>query len=281
MAGRLLRAFVGGRTARLQALVATEAAEEVRRAHALEPGAACFAAEGVVASLLLGSHIKGEERIMLQFQGAIPRFSFVGEVDAEGHVRARLSPPSVPYSDALEGIFMVIKSDATKELYRGLTEARGESLEQALIAYFASSQQVDAVLRIGVRFDDDGAIAFAGGFAIERLPEATDLPWITPADFAARYAHHAASDVEAIISEVAFGQLDGEAIEPLEARDVTWQCRCSQGKVEGTLMALGVAELLAMADEGGAEVVCHFCNHPWRVSPERLHALAGAPVGEA
>lgn len=281
MAGRLLRAFVGGRTARLQALVATEAAEEARRAHALGSGAARYAAEGVVAALLLASHVKGEERILLQFQAARPRFSFVGEVDAEGRVRARLAPADVAYTDAVDGIFMVIKSDATSELYRGLTEARGESIEQALVAYFATSQQVDAVLRLAVRFADDGSVAFAGGFAVERLPESPDLPWINPAAFATRYGHLATADVEAVITEVAFGHLGGESIEPLEARDVVWQCRCSSSKVEGTLASLGVAELLSMADEGGAEVICHFCNHAWRVSPERLHALAGAPVGDA
>lgn len=281
MAGRLLRAFVGGRTARLQAVVATEAAEEARRAHALGVGGATYAAEGIVAAMLLASHIKGEERILLQFQGSRPRFALVAEVDAEGHVRARLSPSDVPHLNSLDGIFMVIKSDDQKELYRGLVEARGQTVEQALTSYFASSQQVDAVLRIAVRFGPDGSVAFAGGFSVERLPESADLPWVTPAAFAARYEALASADVEEVIAQVAFEKLDGDAIEALEARDVVWRCRCSIGKVEGTLAALGVTELLSMADEGGAEVICHFCNTAWRVPPDRLHALAGRPVGEA
>lgn len=276
--GTLLRAFAGGRTARLVVVDATRAAEATRRAHGLGPGATRLAAEGVIATALMSPWIKGDERITLQIQGATPRFAYMGEIDADGQVRARLTPADVRYDAGkpVRGAMLAIKADAERELYRGMSGVDDVTLEQALADHLVTSSQVDALLRIHVRLDDDGAVAVAVGLVVERLPEDPVHPWVSHEAFVAKYGVLRDADVEAIFAELdEHGRLLGELIQPLEVRNVRFRCRCGVDKVEGMLAALGGEELRDMADKDGkAEVTCHFCNATFTVDAERLRLLA-------
>lgn len=270
----LIRALAGGGTVRVVAIEARDAADEARVRHALHPHAARVCAEGMLATALLSAHIKGEERVTLQLQGERPRCAFMGEVDSEGHLRARFTPSDIP-DGPLEGILLAIKSDARQELYRGMTEVRHELLEAAFARHLADSQQADVVLRFGARVDAAGAIELAVGFLVERLPPDPTLPSLTHEEFDTKFGQLRTDDLEDVMTGLMFGKLMGEDIQLLETRDVVWQCRCSREKVEAMLYALGPDDLQAMIGEGGSEVTCHFCNTVWKVSADRLRELAG------
>ena len=72
-AGVLVRALVAERAVRLLLVEARGPAEHTRRIHGLGPDAARIAAEMVVAAALSSAHIKGDEQLTLQIQGASPR----------------------------------------------------------------------------------------------------------------------------------------------------------------------------------------------------------------
>jgi molecular chaperone Hsp33 len=270
----MIRALAGGGTVRIVAVEARDAAEEARVRHDLLPHAARVCAEGMIATALLSAHIKGEERVTLQLQGEHPRCAFIGEVDSEGHLRARLTPNELP-DGPLDGILLAIKSDARQELYRGMTEVRHEPLEAAFARHLAESQQADVLLRFGARTDADGRIELAAGFLVERLPPDPTLPSLTHEEFEATFGQLRTDDLEDVMTGLMFGKLLGEDIQLLEARDVVWKCRCSREKVEAMVYALGPDDLQAMIAEGGSEVTCHFCNTVWKVSADRLRELAG------
>jgi len=275
-AGTLLRALAGGDTVRLLVVDLPQVAERARVAHGLGPGAARLAAEGVVATALLAAHIKGEERLMLQLQGTHPRVAFVGEIDADGALRARLTPADlpVPEDDRLDGLLLAVKSDATREVYRGHTEVAGQRLEEALAWHLGASEQVDAILRIHARVGADDAVKVAGGLLLERLPEDPDLPSIDGEEFEARFGILREAPLDHVLAEIAGGGLLGTNLRLLEERPIVWRCRCSQHRVEATLASLGGEELRAVADEDhGAEVICHFCNTAYDVSEARLREL--------
>ena len=86
--GIRLCGFVNGDAVRFLAVDVTPLVPAMRAAHHLGLEAACLAAEGLVATALLGGQIKGDERLTLQLQGESPQCAFVGEVDATGAVRA-------------------------------------------------------------------------------------------------------------------------------------------------------------------------------------------------
>lgn len=275
-AGTLLRALAGGDTVRLLVVDVPAVAERTRVAHDLGRDAARLAAEGVVATALLAAHIKGEERLMLQMQGTRPRVAFLGEIDADGGLRARLTPADLrlPADERLDGLLLAVRSDATHEIYRGQTEVAHERLEEALSKHLGASEQVDAILRIQAGVSRDGSVRTAGGLLLERLPEDPELPWLEPEEFEARFGILREAPLDQVLAEIAGGGLLGTHLRLLERRPIVWRCRCSQEKVEATLASLETDELRAMADEDhGAEVTCHFCAATYRVSEARLRGL--------
>jgi|GEM_PF-991297 len=273
--GSLHRGLLGGRTVRILTVEARLLCDEVRERHALDRNATQIAGELLLANLLMGAWIKGEERITLQVHGEQPAFAFTGDVDALGGARARLAPPVLGAEAArLSGYLLAIKSDARRELYRSLTPVSGASVEEALRAHLGDSAQVGALLRLGVRLGEDGRVAFAGGVMIERLPEDPKLPSISAAQFAETYGPLQDAPVEDILVGVAFGKLLGIAIEPLEDRQLVWRCACSKARVLDMLYSLGPVELGVMLEEDGhAEVRCHFCNTAELVLRDELVAL--------
>ena len=171
-----------------------------------------------------------------------------------------------------------------KEVYRGITALDGRNLAEALSAHLRDSEQIEGILRIGVELDEEGKVSFAGGLLIERLPEHAELPWLSPADFAARFGGVASQPVPDLLVALAFGKIGDQEVELLESRKAHWRCDCSMERIEAVLLQLGPAELTSMLEEDGqAEVTCHFCNVPYVVSSSRLKVLISlhAPVGDA
>lgn len=271
--GWLSTSTIGGGGARVLAVSALGPARKMIDSHQLSGEAARLAAEAAVATVLLSAHIKGDERLTLQIQSSWPGFSFMGEIDAEGHLRARFRPEHLAHrAGAWSGLLHASKSDARGELWRGVISAERQSVEESLNAYFATSAQSDALLRVGATFEGD-QLRFAGGFLVERLPEHPDYPSLDPDGFRELVRPLAAGDVSDHLTSMAFGQLCGSPVVPLDLRELVWRCRCSQEKVEIMLGSLGEEELHGMISEGGASVTCHFCNHTWAVDEARLREL--------
>ena len=268
--GRFVRCLAHDGAIRVLAVMAPEAAQEVRERHSLGDGAAMLAAQGMVASLLLSAHIKGDERILLEIAGLKPVFTFSGEAHSDGAVRARFSPADLEPAASLQGRLVAIKWDSVKEVYRGVAEVNHDSLEGALQEYLVQSQQTRGRVRIGVVLGDDGQVAMAAGLLVELIPDRME-----PEQFEALVEPLQEADLAEVMTAFAFGSLLGSNVELLEAREVRFQCSCSIERVEATLRALGAAELREMeAEDKGAEVTCHFCGSTYQVDQARLLSLA-------
>jgi molecular chaperone Hsp33 len=261
--GSLHRGLVGDKSVRFLAVEARALAEHTRHAHGLGPHAAKAAGEATIAALLMSAWIKGEERITLQLQSEDPRFAYMGEVDAEGRHRARLTPGTLRMrkDGTVQGLMMAIKADAKKEIYRGITPLEGQTIEHALVGHLSTSDQVDIILRIQVVLKEDGSVRTAGGLLVERLPEDPSQPSISQEEFHNTYAAIPHQDIADLHTALAFGKIANLPVELLENRVLSWHCACSHDKVEGMLMTLGQAELQSILDDlGQAEVTCHYCN---------------------
>jgi molecular chaperone Hsp33 len=175
----------------------------------------------------------------------------------------------------MEGMLLVVKSLPGKELYRGVTEVRAETIESALTNHLGQSAQVDAVLRIGAKINEAGEVEWAGGILLERMPaKKPENSALAAAQFAVRFDPLRTHAVDDILRAVQTDVLEGQAIQRLEHRTLRWRCSCGQERVEAVLASLGVEELQAMREEDdGAEVVCHFCNVPYTVTGERIQQL--------
>lgn len=282
--GVLVRALLADRAVRLLLVEATAPAEHTRRVHGLGPGAARLGAEAVVAAALSSAHIKGEEQLTLQIQGEAPRCGLYADITAEGAIRVRVTPSDLRLGagGALTGILVAIKSVGPREVYRGITEIAGVTLERALGEHLGTSTQVDAILRVGCVQGPDGRVTRAGGLLLERLPEEPGLPSLPHAAFEERYGWVRDADLSDLLTEAAFGALRGERIEVLEKRPLVWQCRCTVERIEATLIALGAETLQTLIDEDhGAEITCNFCEQVVRVSEARLAELKAQAAPDA
>jgi molecular chaperone Hsp33 len=267
-AGRFVAALACEGRVRVMAVVAVGPAEELRQRHGLTGQAAIVAAEGLVASLLMSAHVKGEERLTINVRAEHPPFSFLADVNGDGTLRARFTPEFLGTNGAFSGMMSVLKSLGPKELYKGVAEVKNERFEGALQRYLTTSQQVDGRVRIQADLDADGEVTFAAGLLVERLP---DFP---PEEFAALFAGDVLSDFKELMTQFAFGQLAGGNVEVLGATDVRYQCTCTQERVVDVLRALGQTEVASLLEEQGqAEVTCHYCNTRYEIDAEGLAAL--------
>ena len=272
-AGWLVRGVDDRQVVRVIGVDVTESASRVRRLHQLQPAAARFAAEGCAATALLSAHIKGDEQLSLQVQSERPRFAFTGDTDAEGAMRARLSPAGAPDSQRgrLFGMMLAMKSDRTREVYRGVTELRRQTLEQGLAEHLLRSSQVDCMLRLHVEQGSEGAILWAGGFYVERLPPHEVHGHVSPEQFQARFGPLLQRDPAEVVIELRAGLLGEGRFAILDERDIFWRCRCGREKVEGMLYGLDLKMLRAMlVEDRGASIQCHFCNEEYVVPEQRL-----------
>lgn len=282
--GRFVAALGNEGRVRVMAVVVDGPAEEMRARHELDGEAAVLAAEGMVASVLLAAHVKGEERLTVDLRTERPPFVFTADVDGDGSVRARFRPQHVPpMGRHFSGMISVMKSLGRKELYRGVADVRRERWEGALQRYLVTSQQVDARVRIQADLGAKGGVAFAAGLLVERMP---GLP---VDEFAALYDDPLRSDFRELMTGFAFGQLAGSPVEVLGARDIRFRCSCSRQRVVAMLRSLGRDEVQGLLEEQGrAEVTCHYCNTRYEIGGDELRAMvarmdakaAERPVGE-
>lgn len=279
--GRFVVAMACDAQVRVMVVAAAGPAEELRQRHNLTGHAALVAAEGLVASLLLSAHVKGEERLTINVRAERPDFAFLADINGDGTLRARLSPEQFPpmvgdRAPTFSGVLSVLKALGPKELYRGVAEVKRERFEGALQRYLVTSQQTDGRVRILAALDDEGKVEFAGGLLVERLPG------LDPAEFAARFDAALSGDFRDLMTAFAFGQLAGGPVEVLGTRDLRYRCTCSQERVVGMLKALGQAEVSSLlTEQGQAEVHCHYCNARYVVDAaglgEILLELGGPP----
>ena len=258
---------------RLLAVEVAQVNDAVARAHDLSPEASKLCAQSLVATALMSAYIKGEERIMLQVQGERPAVAFVGEIDAHGMLRGRLTPATVANVDTLNGLMLVIKSDEKKELYRGVSKIDC-GIEDALRGHFETSNQVDVLLAMTIEQDASGLVTYAAGLLLERLPAHAQLATLSNSAFIEKYKQIIQDPLRDTLIQMALGSFADGKWEVLERRDLVYGCRCSREKVAGMLIGLGAEELRSMRlEDGGASVNCDFCTKEYRYSAAELAEL--------
>jgi len=265
--GILCRAMTTDGAVRIVGVRAEEAASELISAHGLSGDAAAIASEGLVATVLMSAHIKGKERMTIQVQASDPPLSFFAEIASDGAVRGRLKPAIVDSPEGrLTGVLLAIKSNEEHELYRGATSVEAQTVTEALRAHLADSVQIDGLL-----WTDNGA-----GMLLERLPEADGSHALTVEAFLERYSPLQNRSAAEVVDVLLTGKLGADDVALLGLRSVYWQCRCSEQRVLGMLRTLEAETIEEMIEEdGGAEVICHFCNKPYAIGVESLRDMLG------
>jgi molecular chaperone Hsp33 len=282
----LVRVTAADKTLRGLAVSTTTLVDQVRVRHQTAPTASAALGRTLTAGLLLGSMLKEEETLSLQFIGDGPLRGIFVDANAKGDTRGFVYNPrthlplrrgKLDVGGAIgTGTLTVIRTQPWgKEPYRSILPIVSGEIGADIAHYLLTSEQIPSAVSLGVFVHPDESIGAAGGFIVQVMPGANDD---IVAELESRIAQ--TKPVSQMVREGASPQdmlshiLEGFGPVTVDTMPVRFSCRCSRNRVLGTLVALGKEEIEdLLATEGEAIVTCEFCGERYTIGREELGAL--------
>jgi len=277
-----------GRSARGRAVKLGPTLDTILSAHAYPSAIRHLLAEALVLTALMGSLLKdddGQLTIQAQTGGGVVDLLACDYRGGElrGYVRhdadrlAALGANPSLYALFGKGFLAITFDLATSgQRYQGIVPLEGESLAEACESYFAQSEQVPTLIRVGITSRSDGCVA--GGVLLQHLPEGEDgrerlharmdhPDWEHVAIMAGTVRHEELVDpalsLEALVWRI-FHEED-EVRADSGAR-LTRGCRCTAEHYRAVLARFPKEEQQEMRGEDGRITVdCAFCSRAFDI----------------
>ena len=279
----VVRALPVNKNFRAFAVECKDVVETVRKIQGLSPVASAALGRALAGVALLSADLK-TGKILLQINGGGPLGEILAEGNYQGDLRGTVRNPNVyleiknkklPVGEAVgkNGFISVVKDLGLKEVYQSSIKLISGEIAEDLAYYLTVSEQIPSAVSLGVLVNTDGSILAAGGFMVQKLPEAQDkeiaeleeklknFPLITTL--------LSQNKTPEEILEMLFSN-----IKILEKRELRYKCTCSKERVENMLIALGEKELEDfIKKKESVEVTCHFCRTKYTIPLERIKEL--------
>ncbi len=283
----LVRATAAGAQIRAFACTGSQMVEQARRLHNTSPVVTAALGRLLVAAVMMGSMLKGEEDLLtLQVKGDGPVGGLTVTADSKGHAKGYAQVPDVilPANSLGKldvggavgaGYLSVIKDMGLKEPYIGRTQLQTGEIAEDLTYYFATSEQVPSSVGLGVLMEGDNTVRQAGGFLVQLMPFAEE-DTITRLERNLERIHSVTSMLDEGGTPEGMLEilLEGLSPEMLDTLPVGYRCSCSRGRVERALRSLGRKQLQEMINDGEEiQVNCDFCNTNYKFSVDELKKL--------
>jgi molecular chaperone Hsp33 len=293
--GELYRGMAANDGIRVVAVDTTDVVREAVLRQGATPTAGAATGRAMTAALLL-SHVllkSPRDRVTLRLDGGGPLGRVTAEAGLDHAVRGYAQNPDVDLplrpdgkldvgrAVGTDGEIRVVRSHAPYgDPYTSSIALTSGEVGEDVATYLAVSEQVSSAVMLGVHFTSDGQVDAAGGVLMQALPgvdpnaltllEANirDLGQLTA-------AMRRAPLLQVVEDELCWG-LGFELLteKPLQVR---FECRCTDQRALEALAYFTLEEREQMiAEDGGAEVVCHWCGERRWVTPEQIRSLTGA-----
>ena len=286
---RIVTATAERGTVALVAGITTALVAEARERHDLAPTASAAVGRLLTAAALLGTSLRGRERLTLRIVGDGPIGSITadawsageGIVGARGYAR---NPSADVPLNALgkfdvarvvgNGTLQVTKTYEVGQPYSGVVPLASGEIGEDVAAYLANSEQIPSIVALGVLADPAG-IRAAGGAIAQVMPGAADSTVAALEAAAAAMAPvttqiAAGADPEALLRALS----GARELKGLERYDVAFDCLCTREKVETALLGLGKDELNKIArEQPETEARCEFCAKRYVLTADEVSAL--------
>ncbi len=286
MFDHLIRVLTLDGAIRVTVAVTTALVEDVRQRQQTDPTATVAVGRLATAAALMGSLLKGRQRIGLTIEGNGPLQRIQAEADAHGSVRATVKVPvtNLPPHDGRfdvagavghAGFLHVVKDLGLKEPYRGMVQLVSSEIAEDLAYYFTTSEQTPSSVALGVELGQQAEVVAAGGFLVQLMPDAD-------ADLADRLAERLGSLPptttllrQGLLPEVIVARLlEGFPYQTLGTTPLSFACSCSPQQTLGLLRMLGAEELdQLIADGGETQVTCEYCKETYAVDNAALQEI--------
>ncbi|MEA4961324.1 Hsp33 family molecular chaperone HslO [Lutispora sp.] len=283
----ILRGTSNDGSIRFWACTTINIVEEARLIHNTYPVTTAALGRILTAGSMMGTMVKSEnDKITLQINGKGPAGNIIVVSDKTGDVRGYIGNPFVdlPLNEVgkldvggaigKNGLFTVIKDLGLKEPYVGQVPIVNGEIAEDVASYFATSEQVPTAVALGVRVARDGKVDSAGGFIVQVMPGAAE----DIIELIEQNAKNIKSVTEVIPLNGAQGLIKeimkGVEYKIHETREVSYRCNCNRNRLEKALISIGKKDISEIiAEQGKAELICHFCNKKYLFNKEELQDI--------
>ncbi len=291
MADQIIRVLAKDAPIKAAAISARELVERARQIHRTLPVATAALGRSLMACSMMGNQLKEEQgSVTLRIKGGGPLGAITAVSDSDGNVRGYVQNPAVEMplrgpakldvgsAVGTDGALTIIKDLNLKEPYVGTVPLVSGEIAEDVTAYFAESEQVPTACALGVLVDQDQSVLCAGGYLIQLLPGA-DESVIAAVE---RGVSRVGSVTDVLNRGVTVRQmleqvLEDFTLEVLTQAPVEYRCYCTRERVERALISMGRRELESLiAEQGGAELSCQFCDKVYHFERSELEALLAA-----
>ncbi|CEG29570.1 Hsp33 family molecular chaperone HslO [Bacillus sp. B-jedd] len=287
MSDYLVKAIAYNGQIRAYAVRSTETVAEAQRRHYTWPTASAALGRAMTAGLMMGAMLKGDDKLTIKIEGGGPIGNILVDSNAKGAVRGYVTNPQTHFelnekgkldvrrAVGTDGTLTVVKDLGLRDFFSGSVPLVSGELGEDFTYYFASSEQVNSSVGVGVLVNPDNSIKAAGGFIFQLMPGTTE-DTITRLEERLKTIEPVSKMIERGLTpeeilEELFGQ---EEVTLLEKMPVGFECTCSKERFANAIVSLGQEEITAMIEEDGkAEAHCHFCNEKYQFSKEELEEL--------
>ena len=285
---QLVRAITSDGMVQAVAVSTRDLTERARQIHTTLPVATAALGRALAAASMMGNALKDQAgSLTLQIKGSGPLGTVLAVSDHLGNVRGYVQQPHVDLplrpdgkldvgtAVGSDGTLTVIKDLGLKEPYVGSVQLVGGEIAEDLAAYFVESEQIPTACALGVLVDRDQSVRAAGGYIIQLLPGAgEDVIAKVEGGVLAAGAVTALLDRDPSPEQLLRTVLSDFAVEILETAPISYRCYCTRERVERVLLSLGAEELeKILAEQGGCELTCQFCDRVHRFSAQELEEL--------
>ena len=284
----ILRGTAADSTLRLVAVDSTAIVEEARLRHHLSKTATAALGRSLSAALLLAIVLgkKTDSRVTLRIQGDGPIGWIVAEGSANGQVRGYVRDPGadlpIRERDGKLDVSGIVGTDGEIAVTRLLDNAEpwtgsvplvsGEIAED-VAKYLMASEQIPSAVLLGV-YEEGGRVSRSGGLLVQAMPGASDET-LERLEANIRNMGPITDNLrQRSLLEVMELAAEGLGLQVVaQAQAASFRCRCSRQKARNSLLYFGMQERQEMMQEGGQEVVCHWCNEHYQITPDEIAAL--------
>ena len=254
--------------------------------------------EVMVLAAMLGSMLKYEGILTVQIRGdrgvnfLVADFATAGEGSGVIRAYAQYDPDkwTAPEEDTLAALMgdkghMLITIDQGKfmDRYQGIVALEGETLSEAAVEYFQSSEQLPSRVRIVCERGADGKWSGAA-IMIQHLARNTDLERIRTREDAEEAEHwqnacvlmDSVTDKELLdgslsLQDLLFRLFHEGGVRVFDPVPMANGCRCSEDKLRQVLANFSADDLKHMADDDGLiTMTCEFCKSEHRFELKKL-----------
>jgi molecular chaperone Hsp33 len=148
-------------------------------------------------------------------------------------------------------------------------------MTEAMMVYMRDSEQVDTMLAVATRIDEDGNVAEAGGYMVQLLPEVGRAPLAIMAERLEDFRtidHLLTHDFspDTLLSEILYGM----SFTRLEESRVSFTCWCSTERLLAAIATLRPNEIRDLVEDGKpVQSACDYCGKEYSIQTSQLVGL--------